>query len=292
MRRYSLVGLVFTLMMSLLFCTGYAGAETVTLDNGMVLNYETKGNGPVPIVFIHGYGFDAGVWSKVLDNLPEKYKAYAYDLRGFGDSSKPEQGYGLDDFVDDLKGFLDAMKISQAVLVGHSLGGIFLQDFATTYPDRVLALVLSNPQARHKDFGGKVPEGIARRLAAYGDREANREIFEKSLPRYFKAGNLSDEDLARFLDTALKSSTPALKESFAKIFTSPAIPEEKFALITMPTLIIGGTHDIVPFSVAVSLSEVIPQSRIFIVEGAGHVPMWEKPDRFSEGLFGFLDHEL
>jgi pimeloyl-ACP methyl ester carboxylesterase len=81
---------------------------------------------------------------------------------------------------------MDAKKIPKAVLVGHSLGGIFLQDFAVAYPERVMALVLSNVQARHKDTGGKVPEGIAKRIAAYGDKEANRKIFEDELDRTLK----------------------------------------------------------------------------------------------------------
>ncbi len=102
----------------------------------------------------------------MLARLPEKCTSYAYDLRGFGDSSKPDSGYAFSDYVEDLAQFMDAMKNPKAVLVGHSLSAIFLQDFAVRYPERVLALILSNAQARHKDFGCKVPAGIAKRIAA------------------------------------------------------------------------------------------------------------------------------
>lgn len=271
---------------------GQAAAETVKLQNGITLNYRTSGNGPTPIIFLHGYSFSADVWEKVLAKLPGKYTAYAYDLRGFGDSSKPDSGYAFSDYVEDLAQFMDAMKIPKAVLVGHSLSAIFLQDFGVKYPDRVLALILCNAQARHKDFGGKVPEGIAKRLAAYGDREANKAIFEGSTPRYFKAGNLSEADKQRFIEINLKSATPALREAFEVIFTTMAIPPEQFSKIKAPTLVVTATHDIVPFSVAVALSEGLPQSEIFVVERAGHTPMWERPDRWSKGVFRFLDSAL
>ena len=274
------------------FLFGYAAADMVKLENGISLNYRTAGYGSIPIIFIHGYSFSADVWEKVLDRLPRKYKAYAYDLRGFGGSSKPESGYMLNDYVEDLKLFMDVMNIQKAVLAGHSLGAIFLQDFAAEYPDRVMALILSNAQARNKDFGGKVPPSIAKRIAAYGDKEANRKIFETSTPAYFMQGNLTEADKNRFLEINVMSATPALREAFEVIFTTPAIPPDKFARIKAPTLVVTATHDIVPFSVAVALSDGIPQSEVFVVEHAGHTPIWERPERWCEGVFLFLDSWL
>lgn len=292
MREKRFFGL-FVLVLILTFgILGQASAETVKLKNGITLNYRSVGDGSTPIIFLHGYSFSADVWEKVLAKLPGKYKAYAYDLRGFGDSSKPDSGYGYSDYVEDLAQFMDAMKISKAVLAGHSLSAIYLQDFAMKYPDRVLALILSNTQARHKDFGGKVPESIAKRLAAFGDKETNRKIFEKATPRYFKAGNLSDCDKKRFVEINVKSGNPALIQAFESIFTTLAIPPAEFAKIKAPTLVVVGTHDIVKFNVAIALSEGLPQSEIFVVERAGHTPMWERPDRWSKGVFLFLDSAL
>ena len=137
-----------------------------------------------------------------------------------------------------------------------------------------------------------MPDLIARRIAAYGDREANRKVFELTTPSYFMAGNLSEGDKQRFIETNLKSATSALKEVFEVIFTTPAIPPERFSRIKAPTLVVTSTHDIVPFSVAAALSEGIPQCRIFVVERAGHTAMWEQPDRWCEGVFQFLDRAL
>jgi pimeloyl-ACP methyl ester carboxylesterase len=283
--------MVVTLLLIVLIA-GQATADVITLKNGITLRYVTAGNGPTPIIFIHGYSFSADAWEKVLARLPAKYTAYAYDLRGFGDSSKPDKGYAFSDYVEDLAQFMDAKQISKAVLVGHSLGAIFLQDFAVAYPERVMSLVLSNAQARNRGLGGKVPDLIAKRIAAYGDREANRKVFEATTPSYFMAGNLSDTDKQQFIETNLKSGTPALKEVFEVIFTTPVIPPDRFTRIKAPTLVVASTHDIVPCTVAAALSEGIPHCRIFVVERAGHTPMWEHPDRWCEGVFQFLDWAL
>jgi pimeloyl-ACP methyl ester carboxylesterase len=292
MNHQKVLGILLVVLLVFFGLLGQASADTVKLENGITLNYRTAGDGLIPIIFVHGYSFSADVWEKVFERLPRRYKAYAYDLRGFGESSKPDSGYAYADFVNDLALFMNSMKIPKAIFVGHSLGAIFLQDFAVKYPDRVLALVLSNTQARNKDFGGKVPPSIAKRIAAYGNREANQAIFEKSTPRYFKPGNLSEADKTRFIQINLMSATPALRESFEVIFTTLAIPPEQFARITAPTLVVVSTHDIVKFPVAITLSEGIPHCEICVVERAGHTPMWEQPDRFCQGVFSFLDHSL
>ena len=292
MRCKKFLSLLATTLFLLTFIASQASPDSIALKNGGMLRYITAGNGPTPIIFIHGYSFSADVWEKVLARLPNKYTAYAYDLRGFGDSFKPDKGHTFSDYVEDLAQFMDAKQISKSVLVGHSLGAIFLQDFAVAYPERVLALVLSNAQARHKDSGGRVPDAIAKRIASYGDREANRKIFEMSTPSYFMAGNLTEVDKKRFIETNLKSATPALKEAFEVIFTTPAIPPDRFTRIKAPTLVVTSTHDIVPFTVATALSEGIPHCQIFVVERSGHTPMWERPDRWCEGVFQFLNSAL
>jgi len=65
------------------------GAVTVKLANGVTYFYKTAGTGRIPIVFVHGYSFSSSIWDKILTILPPSYRAYAIDIRGFGDSDKP-----------------------------------------------------------------------------------------------------------------------------------------------------------------------------------------------------------
>ena len=94
-------------------------------QKGVMLRYITAGNGPTPIIFIHGYSLSADAWEKVLARLPNKFTAYAYDLRGFGYSSKPDKGYTIPDFVEDLAQFMDARTFFQVRARWPFTGGKF-----------------------------------------------------------------------------------------------------------------------------------------------------------------------
>ncbi len=279
---------LFALFGLLVFAaTGGAQAETVTLKNGTKLNYKAAGDGGRTIILIHGYSFSHKVWDKVIPKIAKGWRIYAYDMRGFGDSDKPDSGYTYKFMAEDLAQFMDELKIGKAVLVGHSLGGIFLQDFATLYPARTEALVLSNAQARHLPPIGMKP-GFKKRIDAYGTLAQNRAIFVAATPRYFRKGNITDGELKTLIEMNMKSATPALKQAFAHLLTAPEISKERWARITMPVLIVTSTHDIVPFKVAVALNEAIPDSRLAVIGRSGHTPMWERPNRFAEVLNDFL----
>ncbi len=264
-----------------------AQAEKVKLKNGTTLNYRTAGSGGDTIVLVHGYSFSSKVWDKVIPKIAKGWKIYAYDMRGFGGSDKPEDGYTYKFMAEDLSQFMAELKISRAVLVGHSLGGIFLQDFATLYPGKTRALVLANAQARHlPPIGMKAV--FKKRIDAYGSPDANRKIFVASTPRYFRKGNVTEEEMKVLIEINMQSGTAALKKAFTHLLTAPELSAERWARITMPVLIVTSTHDIVPFRVAVALSDAIPNSRLAVIGRSGHTPMWERPDRFAEVLNDFL----
>ncbi|GAB4182918.1 MAG: alpha/beta fold hydrolase [Thalassobaculales bacterium] len=275
-------------LLAALLATAPALAETVKLPNGGTINYAKVGGGPVPVVFLHGYSFDASVWERVTSMMPVRYTAYAYDLRGFGRSDKPAAGYSYAQMAEDLGQFLDALKLERAALVGHSLGAMVAQEYATLVPQRVSALVLSNGQARHLPPPG-LTAPIQARIDSFGTPEQNRAVFQQTTPRYFATANLQQGDLERLIQVNMQSATPALKQVLAEVFTAEALPPERFQRLTMPALIVASTLDIVPWSVPVALSEALPNARIFVVERAGHTPMWERPRRWAEGVFAFLD---
>lgn len=264
-----------------------AGAETAKLKNGGTIHYVMAGTGARAVILAHGYSFSSETWSKAMKALPPGWRAVAYDLRGFGRSDKPENGYTYAQMADDLAQFMDALKIRRAVIAGHSMGGMLAQDFAAAHPDRVAGLVLISAQARNRPPLGITPD-FEKRIAAYGTPEQNRPLFEAGTPRYFKAGNLPPAELKRMIEINMQSSTPALKEAFRTVLTAAAIPPERWSRIKAPTLIVVSTHDIVPFAAAVALAEGIPGSRVAVVENSGHTPMWEKPERFNEHLSAFL----
>jgi len=263
-------------------------SNKITLPNGLAVHCLASGAGSVPIVFLHGYSLSAQTWVRIMPRLPAAYRAYAPDLRGFGLSSKPAKGYTYEALVEDLAAVLDALNLPKAVFVGHSFGGCILQHFAVRYPGRLSALVLSNTYACNLPPHG-ITAGVQARLAGYGTAAQNREIFNRTVPRYFDPANVTPTDVAAFIALALQAGNPALKQTLRTMYASPAIPRESLAAIQAPTLIIVGTHD--PFGTfdqAVALSDCIPKSRIAVMPRCGHSPMWEQPREYVEILSSFL----
>ncbi len=267
--------------------TIHKGAD-IRLANGIQLHYETSGSGSIPVVLVHGYSMSSEVWKKVLPLFPPDYRCWAVDLRGFGRSDKPNSSYSCATMADDIAAFMDAMGISNAVLVGHSFGGFVLQHFAARYPARVTALVLANAFAASLPPKGLSP-AVEQRINGYGTVAQSRAVFAAVMPRYFDTANVTTQDIERFIAIGLQAGNPALQQALQANYTTPAIPAAQLAAIQAPVLILVGTHD--PFGTfdqAIAMSDALPNSRIQIITRCGHSPMWEKPTEFAGIVAEFI----
>jgi non-heme chloroperoxidase len=109
--------------------------------DGIKLHYlDWGGNGPA-LLFLAGMGCSVHIFDKFAPRFTDAFHVLALDRRGHGDSDYPESGYDADTLTEDLRQFLDALKIDKVILVGHSLAYIELSRFAVLYPERVLKLV-------------------------------------------------------------------------------------------------------------------------------------------------------
>jgi pimeloyl-ACP methyl ester carboxylesterase len=114
--------------------------------NGLSFHIQQAGSGP-DLVLIHGLTGDLSIWflSRTIPVLAESHRVTAYDLRGHGYSDAPAQGYTSLDHARDLIALLDALGIARARLVGHSFGAVIAMHAAVIEPERIEALVLSDP---------------------------------------------------------------------------------------------------------------------------------------------------
>ena len=111
------------------------------LANGTRLHYlDWGGEGPV-LLFLAGMGCSAYIFGKFAPRFTDKFHVLALDRRGHGDSDYPETGYDANTLTEDLRQFLDVLKIDQVILAGHSMARVELSRFAVLYPERVLRLV-------------------------------------------------------------------------------------------------------------------------------------------------------
>lgn len=114
--------------------------SAITIDSDLV-HYEVLGRGR-PVIFVHGWLGSWRFWVPTMQHLSVKYRTYALDLWGFGDSGKDVNKYGMRDQVALLFGFFERLGIPKAALIGHSLGAAVALNFARQYPDRVYRLML------------------------------------------------------------------------------------------------------------------------------------------------------
>ena len=115
--------------------------DFITTDT-LTFHYVKWGTQGQPIVCVHGLTANAFSFQAIADNLARDHQVYAYDLRGRGDSDKPEQGYSVPIHAQDLAQLIDAWGLERPIIIGHSLGAFIALYFAAHYPTKLSKLIL------------------------------------------------------------------------------------------------------------------------------------------------------
>jgi pimeloyl-ACP methyl ester carboxylesterase len=247
------------------------------------LSYERTGDGP-PLLLIMGMSGTKHHWGEpLLADLRGDFDAIAYDHRDCGDSTKTGEPFTIADLAEDAAGLLQALEVESAHVMGISMGGMVAQELALAHPDRIHSLTLGCAYCGGE--GSRLTgEATMRKLAegmASGDRErAIRTAWEVNVSPRFAA----DEDIyATFLANGLRYGVPVpvIMEQMRAITahdTSARLPE-----LAAPTLVVHGTLDeMLPVENGHMIAGLIPDSRLEIFEGVGHLFFWEDPQRSAE----------
>lgn len=253
-------------------------------------NYHEFGDGR-PVICIHGSGPGVSAWSNwrlALPYLGERLHAFAYDQMGFGYSELPGgSGYTLARWTEHLLGFMDAVGIEQAHLIGNSMGASVALAAAVLYPERIARLVLMGP------MGVRFPltEGLD---AVWGYTPGVAQM--KHLIDIFAYNRaLVTDELAEQRYRA--SVRPGVQEAFSRMFPSPrqrsvdalAAYEERLAEVRAPTLIIHGREDrVIPLSTSQKLLQVVPDARLHVFGRCGHWTQLEHAATFNRLVRDFL----
>jgi 3-oxoadipate enol-lactonase len=250
--------------------------ETVFVGPAPRIALSVHGNGPL-VVFLHGIGGNRQHWREQLPIFATRYKAAAWDARGYGDSDDYEGPLDFGSFTQDLLRVLDSFRAQKAHLVGLSLGGRIARNFALRYPERVARLVLANTTP---GFNAFTPEELKR----FVEERRNRtpESIKALISRHARPGAY-EELLASF--KALRQPS-YLKTLEASVTQDRAAPIEK---IRVPTLVITSDEDkVYPPSIARGMAKRIPGARLAVISGAGHLSNLEQPGQFNQVVLRFL----
>ena len=250
---------------------------------GTDLYYERRGEGE-PILLIQGLGGNSVHWGEeFLANLDDDFELVLYDHRGAGRSAPLLGELSIASLAADAVALLDALDIESAHVVGISMGGMVAQELALEVPERLRTLTLgcTFPGGAEAKMTDMAIVGTLAEAVLSGDPErAMRAGYEVMIAPTYR------EDPASY-DTylAVASQYPApLNVLMAQLGAITAHDTSaRLATIQTPTLVIHGTEDLLMEPVNGELiARLIPNARLELLEGAGHMFFWEEPQRAAQ----------
>lgn len=273
--------------------------HSMAFVNGERIHYVRAGEGD-PVVLLHGWPQTWYMWRKVIPALAERYTVVAPDLRGFGQSSKPEAGYDKRTVATDVYELVRALGFEKVFLVGHDLGGPTAYAYACAHPDDVRRLVIldvaitidraeQNEYYRrlfHLSFHAR-PD-VALSLVAGRERTYLSHFYRDC----FNPGAFSLEDIEEYVNAF--SAPGAMRASMAHYATLPVDLEHNRenakTKLEMPVLALGGE---ISFGMGVkkSLEAVAQDVRGGVIAGSAHWIAEEQPEALLAELLSFFGEE-
>lgn len=260
-----------------------------TKANGIRLYYEERGSGK-PLLLIMGITAPCSVWEKHVSYWERHYRCILFDNRGVGSSEKPDGAYTTAEMADDSAALLEALNISEAAVVGVSMGGAIALQLAIRHPDKVEAMVLMCPWASCDPRGEAVFRHIMHAKAHL--RPEQFANFIQVLIFHKPTWDHDAEELSESRKQASADENPqplhGLEGQAHACISHDVISE--LSAISIPCLAIGGKEDIfIPEWMVREVSEGIPNCELHLYENAGHAFHWEELEDFNPRVLDWLD---
>ncbi|WP_135822639.1 alpha/beta fold hydrolase [Halostella litorea] len=272
-----------------------------TVDGRRIRFLRAGDEGP-PLVFLHGGGVDdaAVSWKHAVPYFAERYRVYALDWPGYGESDPSGTTPSTELYAETLAGFLDAVGLDAATLVGISMGGAAALSVAVDDPARVDRLVLVDSYG----LADAIPGGVGSYLLAntpfanafgrlaFGSSAAGARTALRNI--VYDADAVDDEFVADVRERLRRSDAGDEFLAYLRHEFSPGGVRTSFesALpgLKPPTLFVHGRDDpLVPVSWSERAADRVPDGELATLEDCGHWPPRERPERFNETLASFLD---
>lgn len=230
---------------------------------GAPVRYHVAGSGPATVL-VHGLAGSWRWWEPVVASLAARLRIYVVDLPGFG--SAHGQPFVLGEAPSYLRALIAELGLERPNLVGHSLGGAVCARVAALWPHSVDRLVLA------------APAGLLER----------RRVPQYALPLAAAARHMRPAFLRVVLADSLRAGLHTLYRAGTQLLGDNALGEE-LASISAPTLLLWGESDpLVPLSLADEYERAIPDAKLVVLAGAGHVAMADRPSEFADALLRFV----
>ena len=249
------------------------------------LEYFEQGHGLHTMVLVHGYASSAAIWRYTLENLsPDRFRVIVLNNRGAGESDRTpnEADYTVETFAGDLLNVVDTLGLDGFTLVGHSMGGATVAQFALDHQERVKALVLLNSAPLNgRTLANNWKEDLREAFRTRNMPPGDMGFQAPHVTADFKQAVMADiarNPLERFIGGRRSMSRLRLRERLAEIH--------------VPTLVIGGDRDTtVGIDNILAEYQALPEAvrHLQIYHGYGHSPNVEIPRRLANLFEQFID---
>lgn len=269
----------------------YAPGKFINLE-GKATHYIEKGQGE-PLILIHGFFFDTNMWQRNIDALAEHFKVFAFDLWGFGYSTRQPLQYSYALYAQQLKLFMEALGISRAHLMGQSMGGGTIMSFSAGNAERVNKIVLVDPAGMPVQMPilartSELP--IVGEILYYMPGNFVRRMTLRTT--FLHRGDLITDDFFESVTRFQKierSNQIMLSITRSGIINDFKDGIDAFAGMGLPVLIVWGRQEkAIPLEVGQELHQMVEGSSLEVIDQAGHCPNLDQPDRFNQVALEFL----
>lgn len=248
--------------------------------NGLKIAYEDKGSGDPPLVFVHGWTCDRSFFAPQAEYFSRNHRVVSLDLRGHGESDKPEGDYPIAAYSSDIGELIEQLNLQKPIVVGHSFGASAALQVAADLPDRVGAIVMVEPMPLAPPLVVRPAfEDLVTAMKA-GQNEARENVISGMfLPT-------SDPKVVEQVKTVMMGAPDNLALAVLEGglgFDGP----KAAARCTVPALHIAGAE---PANPAHVMSELVQGVVNCQTVGAGHCPQLEVPEQVNLMIEAFLKH--
>jgi 3-oxoadipate enol-lactonase len=264
--------------------------------NGTNLWYELSGSGEL-VVQIHGAGFGHQNFDPITPLMAERYQVLELDLRGYGESDRPDQAYSMKTWSDDVASLMDHLGVDKAHIHGTSMGSMVAQQFAIDHPNRMLSLILTCGACKLDHAGWLTFEVWIHILERIGTEEPTLAMLlaTQGFSREYLDTRAGQEVVETIRNTVSTACTPRMFAAACRAMQAidfiPRLPE-----IRVPTLVMTGLLDqMTPVDYGPSgggsrrIAELVPNAQLVLLADAGHTHLFQQPRETVSAIFTFLD---
>lgn len=253
----------------------------ITTSDGTRLHYLDRAGSGTVLMLVHGYTGSSADWEELLPLLPADWRIVRPDLRGAGESGKPETGYFIETYARDIADLTAALSVPPFVLIGHSMGGAVAAQFAVEHQDLLRGLILLAPAP----LNGLAPPDPA--MLAQMEQMRGNIALMKQMAQMTYSRPLSDATVERGIAQGLKVSDGHRRESLDSMVGLRLY--ERLPALNLPALMVGGDLDnLVPVATMLEAYGRIPNCGLQIFHRVGHMVQQEVPLEFASLVQDFV----